>query len=105
MRRKEAFAGPERDGRLIMGRNCVAEVLRTRAGDIAEIFIAGEAQLDARGKDLASRARASGARIQSVTAGELHRLLGSDSHQSFAARIERSVTWPMWRASIFTASA
>lgn len=73
--------------RLLMGRNCVREALRLRPELIEEVYIVSGAKRD-RGRfeeilDLASR---NGVVVKELSADKLSSLVGSDSHQSIAAR-------------------
>jgi len=70
---------------LIMGRNCVREVLRAAADRLIEVYV-GE-RLDREGEELLKELRSVGIDVSQRSRDSLTALVGSDSHQGMVAAI------------------
>jgi 23S rRNA (guanosine2251-2'-O)-methyltransferase len=79
-------------GDFVMGRNCLAEVLKHSPERILEVYVAeareegGRGGVDRRG-ELIDQCRESDIQVRAVPRRELDALVHSDSHQGFVARV------------------
>ncbi len=75
---------------LVMGRNCIEELLEHDAGRIQEIFIAESrgGSGDGRKSALRDLIDSSGLRVRECTRHELDKMVQSDSHQGVVARVK-----------------
>jgi 23S rRNA (guanosine2251-2'-O)-methyltransferase len=79
-------------GDFVMGRNCLAEVLKHSPDRILEVYVAearddgGRAVGDRRG-ELIEQCRDSGIEVRQMSRRDLDALVHSDSHQGFVARV------------------
>ncbi len=67
--------------RLIMGKNCICEVLESAPDRLIEVFMHQE------GGPLWDACRAAGVRVRVESKGRLSKMVDSDSHQSVVARV------------------
>lgn len=79
-------------GDFVMGRNCLAEVLKHSPGRILEVYVAESRDEGARGGtdrrgELVERCRDSDIPVRQVPRRDLDSLVHSDSHQGFVARV------------------
>jgi len=79
-------------GDFVMGRNCLAEVLKHAPERIIEVYVAearddgGRAAVDRRG-ELIERCHESDIQVRQVPRRDLDAMVHSDSHQGFVARV------------------
>lgn len=82
-------------GDMIMGRNCIEEVLKRTPNRLKEVFLA-ESREDGtsrgkRGSEIHERVLALGVPVREVSRRDLDAMVGSDSHQGVVARVSPRV--------------
>ena len=73
----------KRDKQLIMGRNCITEVLTHAPERIIEVYTAQKSKVDALYAALQKR----GVRVSQVSKGDLAQMVNSESHQGYVAAV------------------
>lgn len=80
---------------MIMGRNCIEEVLKRAPNRLKEVFLAESREDGAsrgkRGSEIHDRVLALGVPVREVSRRDLDAMVGSDSHQGVVARVSPRV--------------